>query len=244
MSGIISAARRIRWPRAVAAAVALSVAALSLYGAVPRGMAGLLMFETYADYNRLREGEFIADERIGQMIEAQRRSLGWVASGDLSVDLAFARVVRQFRRQQDGAAAASTDARLLAVERTLEAGLKRSPVNPDGWRWLGLTRLARRDRPAAAAAIRMSIRTGPHVRFLAVPRLRLILRLWDLFAPDEREGLYRQIRFAWSISEDRLVALATEAKTPWPFRVALAVRPLELRRFERKYKKAKRRATR
>ena len=50
--------------------------------------------------------------------------------------------------------------------------------------------------------------------------------------------IYRQIRFAWVVSQDGVVALAAESQNnQWPFLLALARRPKDLMQFQRKLKK-------
>jgi hypothetical protein len=121
------------------------------------------------------------------------------------------------------------------AEKALVAGLSRMPVSAEGWFILAVVRRTTPGNEAKAArAIRMSVFTGPHVPVLAVTRLRTMFRLWPQFSDDERQLIYRQVRFAWAVAPDELVELAADAVNDFPIRIALALQPKELQKFEAK----------
>jgi hypothetical protein len=228
----------MRRTRLITAAVALSVALGGLYLAIPRGISGVIAFESLPAMSRLRAGRLLSNEQHDRLIRVQAQARAWNAGGRQRIDSAFVLIVRQFVKARETGAKTTEQVDFKQAEGLLEDGLARSPVSADGWRWLAVTRLSAKDRPGAASAIRMSLYAGPYERFLAVPRLRLLIQLWDQFPASEREMINRQIRFAWGVSQDGVVSLAAESRNnPWPFRLALAGRPSDLLLFQRKLKK-------
>ncbi len=228
----------MRKTRMLTAGVALSVAVGGLYLAVPRSVAGVIAFESLFTISRLRAGRLVSKERHDRLVRAQAQASPWNAGGQHLIDSAFVLIVRQFTRAREAGSKISEQVDFKQAEGLLKDGLARSPVSADGWRWLAVTRLSTKDRAGAAAAVRMSLYTGPYERYLAVSRLRLLIRLWDQFPASEREMIYRQIRFAWGVSQDGVVSLAAESQNNlWLFRLALARRPKDLLLFQRKLKK-------
>ncbi len=220
------------------AGITLSLAIGTLYLAVPRGISGIIAFEGLPAMSRLRAGRLVSKERLDRLVQVQAQARAWNAGGQQRIDSAFVLIVGQFTRARETGAKISGQVDFKQAKELLTDGLARSPVSADGWRWLALARLSAKDRPGAASAVRMSLYAGPYERYLAVSRLRLLIRLWDEFPASEREMIYRQIRFAWGVSQDGVVSLAAESQNnPWPFRLALANRPRDLLLFQRKLKK-------
>ena len=245
----------MRQTRLITAAITLSVAVGGLYLAVPRSISSVIVFESLSTMSTLRAGRLVSKERHDRLVRVQARASAWNAGGQQRIDSAFVLIVWQFAYAREigvkisdprvgsapaGAIPPITNPKIdfKQAEELLKDGLARSPVSADGWRWLAIARLSAKDRPGAASAVRMSLYAGPYERFLAVSRLRLLIRLWDEFPASEREMIYRQIRFAWGVSQDGVVALAAESQNNlWPFRLALARRPKDLLVFQRKLKK-------
>lgn len=228
----------MRQTRLIAAAVALSVAIGGLFLAIPRSISGIIAFESLPIMSRLRAGKLVSKERHDRLVRAQAQASAWSSGGRQRIDSAFVLIVGHYARARKNGAKISEQVDFKQAERLLKDGLALSPVSAEGWRWLAITRLSANDRPGAAAAIRMSLYAGPYERLLVVSRLRLLIRLWDQFPVSEREIIYRQIRFAWSVSQDGVVLLAAESQNNlWPFRLALARQPRDLMLFQRKLKK-------
>lgn len=228
----------MRKTRLITAAVALSVAVGGLYLAIPRSISGVIAFESLPAMSRLRSGRLVSKERHARLVRNQAQASLWDASGQQRIDQAFVLIVGQFTRAREIGAKISEQVDFKQAEGLLKDGLALSPVSADGWRWLAIARLSAKDRAGAAAAVRMSLYAGPYERLLAVSRLRLLIRLWDQFPDSEREMIYRQIRFAWGVSQDGVVSLAAESQNNlWPFRLALARRPKDLLLFQRKLRK-------
>ncbi|MHA1570455.1 MAG: hypothetical protein ACTSWM_01440 [Alphaproteobacteria bacterium] len=230
-----------RWTSAVAV-VALGLSAASLYLSVPRSISGAIEFGTKGSLSALRRGKLIPVAAQDRLINRQARAAGWVDSGEQIIDTAFAVIVRRFARARALGGKLPDEESFRPVERRLEAGLARSPISAAGWRWLAVARMTHKDSAAAATALRMSLYTGPHQRQLAASRLWLLMKTWDQFAKDEREIIYRQIRFTWRVAPNAILLLAMESRNPWPYRLALATRPRDLRKFQRALKRAKAKA--
>ena len=228
----------MRNTRLITAAVALLVAVGGLYLAIPRSISGIIAFESLSTMSRLRAGRLVSKERHDRLVRAQAQASVWNTSGQQRIDSAFVLIVGQFTQSREIRANISEQVDFKQAEGLLKDGLALSPVSADGWRWLAIARLSAKDRLGAAAAVRMSLYSGPYEPLLAVSRLRLLIRLWDQFPASEREMIYRQIRFAWRVSQDGVVSLAAESQNNlWPFRLALARRPKDLLWFQRKLKK-------
>lgn len=223
----------------VVAAGAICLAGLMLYLSVPRNVVGALELKTQAVLISLRGGRVVPLAAQDRLVNSQTRAAKWIDSGEHRLDSAFAIIVRRFSRAQRLGGNLPRAESFRPVERRLEAGLARSPISASGWRWLAVARMTHKDAAGAANALRMSLYTGPHQRFVVVSRLRLLMQTWDQFPKDEREIIYRQIRFAWKHAPEGVIALAMDSRSLWPFRLALASRPLDLQTFERELRDAK-----
>jgi hypothetical protein len=212
-----------------------------LWLAVPRAAASLIMFDAETTLTSLRLGEAVPTAARVKLLAQQRSALEWSDAGGTWIDYGFAIMASDAR--STGRKKGSAKAVSMAAERALRRGLSRMPVSPEGWYLLAVLRRGMSGRSAeAASAIRMSVFTGPHVPVLAILRLRLMLRLWPQFSKSERAMVYHQIRYAWSVAPDDFIALAVKAQNDWPIRIALALQPKELQRFEEKLRAAKKAA--
>ncbi|MEJ2123022.1 MAG: hypothetical protein P8Z76_20480 [Alphaproteobacteria bacterium] len=218
--------------------IALGLAFGLLFLSAPLTIAHLHLVTARADLAKLRHGKLPSKQAHRRLIRAQEQAIAWGGSGQLLVDHAYTRILG-WARGSTALSAGSDEAK--RIEGLLTTGLARSPVNADGWRWLAVVRLdTKADRPGALAATRMSLFTGPLVRYLVIPRLRLCLELWDIFPEGERESVYRQIRYAWrNVSRNAVIDLAARARTVLPFQVALSRRPRDLLDFQRALKRRK-----
>ena len=228
-------------PGMAAVAVAVFLGGAILYLALPRAVAAALLLPHKSTVSQVRQGRVPSADRLEAAIEAQRGALDWLGSGSLALDQAYLRLVG---RARGVSSAKDRSTEYAEIEKLLSDGLRVSPVNADGWRWLANIRLDfRTDRTAAANALRMSQYTGPFVRYLIVPRIRLAFQLWDRLDESDRLLAYRQIRFAWRrISDKAVVALAVESSNPYPIRIALAANPQDLVEFDqmlREHRKSK-----
>lgn len=215
----------------VAIAIAVLLAGAILYLALPRAVAAALLLPHTSTISQVRQGRVPSAAQLDAAIAAQRSALDWLDSGSLALDHAYLRLVG---RARGVSSSKDRNTEYPEIEKLLTSGLRVSPVNADGWRWLANIRLDyRTDRTSAASALRMSQYTGPFVRYLIVPRIRLALQLWDRMDESDRLLAYRQIRFAWRrISGKSVVALAVESSNPYPIRIALSANPDDLVEFD------------
>lgn len=218
--------------RFVFSGVCLFLAAAMIWLAVPRAVAGLILFSGQGTLTSLRLGEAVPAAARERLLAKQRSALAWSRSGAPLIDYGFTIMAAQARDAREGKKTA-TKKTIAAAERVLVAGLSRMPVSAEGWFMLAVIRRATPGNEASAAsAIRMSVFTGPHVPVLAVTRLRTMFYLWPQFSGDERQLIYRQVRFAWAVAPEEVVEMAVDAVNDWPIRIALSLQPKELQRFE------------
>lgn len=217
-----------------AALGAVLVAAAMLYLAAPRMIAALIMLPADPTLSTLRRGKPVSPARIDALIASRARALAWVSGdGQVRADLAFVRLERAVAGRRDRGPGPMA---LQRASLALRQALSHKPINPDAWRWLAAARLAAGNPRNAVAALKMSLFTGPYVTYLAIPRLRLALLLWPGLDGEDRALVHRQIRYAWWLAPDRLVALAARANTLSPFRTALAKSPNDLAAFAKRVK--------
>lgn len=214
--------------------VCLIVALVILWLAVPRAVAGAIMFGSQNTLIAARRGKVVTPADVQRLIAAQRSALAWSDSGESWIHNGYMLLYSTIRSPRID----KTVNR--AAGKALYQGLSQMPVNAEGWYWLAVVR--QRDDGAStkvASALRMSIFTGPHVPVLAIVRLRLMLRNWRQYSVDERNSVYRQIQFAWSVSPDGVVNIAVNSRNDWPIRIALALQPDDLKKFEEMLTEAK-----
>ena len=226
-----------RASRIAAIGISIGLAVSVGYLSLPRAMAGIALFDQDFAFEDLRAGGKVTSASVERMIAARKSALTWMSHGQLWADYGYLLTIRRVLGPPNEAA---SSARRKEAQKALVTALKHNPTNSDAWRWIAVERIDyQEDRKAAAAALRQSIYTGPFVGFLAIPRLRLMLELWDQFEASERWMVYRQIRFAWRVSEDQLLKLALQSRSLAPYRIALAQSPADLARFELKLREAK-----
>jgi len=229
--------------RFVLPGLCLLIAVLMIWLALPRAVAGVILFNAESTLTSLRLGEAVSAPARARLLIRQRSALAWSSAGGPLIGYGFAVMASQARDAAEGKKANLAESN-VAAETALRAGLARMPVSAEGWFMLALLRRGTAGGAAkAVSAVRMSVFTGPHVPVLAVLRLRLLFRLWSKFDKDERQLIYRQVRFAWSVAPDDVVEMAASSKNDWPIRIALSLQPMELQRFEEKLRAAKKAAS-
>jgi len=206
-----------------------------LYLAVPRSIAAILVFEDEPALSALRRGKRVPNTALQHLENSLKSALRWSNSGRPAFDLAFVQIARASGANPQSKTSASA---LAKAEQSLVLGLSRSPINGDGWRWLAVVRTAHGNRrQKAVLALRQSFYTAPYVVYLATPRIRLSISLWDQLKKDDQEIVYRQIRFAWRVAEYQLLLTAKDSPSIIPFLVALSSQPKKLIRFQRQLSK-------
>lgn len=232
--------RRAKLPsgRLIVPGLCVSVAALLFWLTVPRAAAGWILFDSESALTSLRLGQTVSSIARERLLARQRSAIGWSNAGGLSIDYGFALMASE--AQSTSSKAGSAKKINVAADKALRKGLSQMPVNAVGWYLLAvLQRRATGNSTEAVSAIRMSVFAGPYVPVLAVLRLRLMLRLWPKFSKDEWPMVYRQIQYAWSVAPDDVVEIAVNSRNDWPIRIALALQPTQLQRFEEKLLAAK-----
>jgi hypothetical protein len=223
--------------KAFVAGLCLLFAGLTLWLAVPRAVASVILFRAESTLLEARLGRTLPPAKIDSLLAAQRSALSWSDAADTWIDNGYTLLYSTLQRPKTAKQVT------LAAGRALERGLSRMPVNAEGWYWLAVVRHSTSGvSEKSASALRMSVFTGPHIPILAVVRLRLMMRLWSLYDADERAAVYRHIRYSWSVAPDGVVDIALGATNDWPIRIALALQPKDLARFEAMLNEAKKKA--
>ena len=235
--------RRAKLPsgRLIVSGLCVSVAVLLFWLTVPRAVVGWILFDSDSALTSLRLGETVPSVARERLLARQRSALAWSNAGGLSIDYGFALMASEAR--STSGKTGSTKKINVAADKALRKGLSQMPVNAVGWYLLAvLQRGASGNSTKSVSAIRMSVFAGPYVPVLAILRLRLMLRLWPTFSKDEWPMVYRQIQYAWSVAPNDVVEIAVNSKNDWPIRIALALQPKQLQRFEEKLLAAKKKA--
>lgn len=222
-------ATTMRTSRAVTIGLAAVLGLLTLYFAVPRTVAAVLLLPGDGPLHALQNERAPSDDGIEAIVESRTGAAGWVDHGRLLTDRALARLVQVERAAAEGT---PDPAKLEEISRDLVAGLALAPVRPHAWARLAYVRFLQDRRAETAAALRMSFLTGPYEADMTLPRLRLALAVWSYFSTEEREMARRQIRFAWLLSRDEVVELALQSRRPLVFRLALVNQPQDLAIFD------------
>jgi len=216
------------------ACLCLLCAGFTLWLAVPRAVAGVIIFNSESTLIEARLGKAIPPAKIARLLAAQGSALWWSDAAETWIDNGYTLLYSTLRKPK---MASQVN---LAAGRALELGLSRMPVNAEGWYWLAVVRHgASGATQKSASALRMSVFTGPHIPLLAVVRLRLMMRMWRQYSVDERTAVYRHIRYSWSVSPEGVVDIAVGSTNDWPIRIALALQPKDLARFEKMLRIAK-----
>jgi hypothetical protein len=205
-------------------------------------MSSLILFDADRTLTSLRLGETVPAATRASLLARERSALAWSSGGGPMIDYGYSVMASL---ASDAAEGKKTDAKKVyaSVEKVVSDGLSRMPVSAEGWFILAVVRRASPGGEAkAASAVRMSVFTGPHVPVLAAVRLRLMFRLWSQFNKDERQLIYRQVRFAWDVAPDDVVQMAVNAENDWPIRIALSLQPKQLQKFEEMLAEAKKKA--
>ncbi|MGF1639323.1 MAG: hypothetical protein ACFCUO_00075 [Rhodospirillales bacterium] len=115
----------------------------------------------------------------------------------------------------------------------LRRRLALAPADPYGW-----TRLAYAESrldgwsPRALSALRLAILSAPYEPRLTAARLRLSFAAWPHMAPEDRQLVFRQIRFGFQDAPHDLAVLAVDLGVVDLVRAALLASPEDLARFE------------
>lgn len=159
---------------------------------------------------RLQQHQDLGAEQLLVLNDAQRASLDWywtslVHQDLVSTELSLAKTIDD-----------QADKEIWAVraERSLEAGLLRSPADPTAWARLSFMRLQNGAHYyGAREALIMSLLTGPFERPLVFSRIAYGIRLWDQLSKDEQSLIRDQITMADRFDRRRLTRMARQHRT-------------------------------
>ncbi len=211
-------------------AVSLLLAAVLLYLAVPRTIAAFLERPEDSTLLMLQFGGPVSVAELERLIASQERALEWHESGRLYTDLGLAKLVLATELAGDDDI---DPGRMVEVIRLLRTGLTKAPARPHAWTRLASAELITRGpSPEVAVALEMALLTAPYDPRLLFARLELCLIAWSELSPTTRDLVYRQVRFAWNRSRDRLVELAVISNADDIVRIALSGSPDDLAEFE------------
>lgn len=97
----------------------------------------------------------------------------------------------------------------------LEQALTQAPADTTGWMRLAYARMMASAEPnpdAIAAALTLSMKTGPNAPAILLPRLNLALYYWEGFSPAARKLVFEQINLAMRYKKQETLALAQESR--------------------------------
>lgn len=194
-------ARRIAIPAAI-----LGLALLAM--AVPRFAGELMLWPARAQIAAIQMGQETAPaDELAAAIASIEQMGGWTGDSRLVADGGLL-LMRQ------AAVTADPAARLALLHRAVnltEEGLRRGPAHPVAWTRLAALRVALGQPDKAAAALRLSLLSGPLVPQITASRLAQGLALLPALDPDTQGLLARQVRLLQGTHPEQLAALKTDA---------------------------------
>lgn len=143
----------------------------------------------------------------------------------------------------DRALAAQTDATRAEAadeaQRLARESLVLRPLNPRAWLLEAQAAYLAGEPERALAAWAHSMARGPYEKTLVLDRADIGIRLWHELAPQQRQRLLAQLRWAGKVAGGRLPTLAGRSPShELLIRRALAPEPEALEAFERRLERA------
>lgn len=205
------APRAVLRQRLFPAGLALLLGGLILWLAVPRLLASAWLVARDSVLQQIDAGEPVAEADLLALIASRELALGWVEDRETHDQRATA--LAELALRGDLRSAAGTDGLERAVGAT-RAALAVAPADPRNWMQLGYLLVVLEGQPnrATAAALLLSIRTGPYQApdFLR-RRLFWVLAHGGFYDEEERGEVDRQIRLAWRTAPGALADLTLDA---------------------------------
>ena len=216
-----------RW---VALPVALAAAALVVLS-IPRTMGVIVSFQAEPTLRKLQDQQPVQIADLATLADAQKAGSFWLGDGRVRTDLGLAYLLLAEMLPHDDPQA---DRYLTQAVDALKSGLARAPANPYAWARLAYAEaLAAEGWSApAVAALRLALVTAPYEPRLLWSRLRMSFLAWPQMSSEDRELVFRQIRYAWLANPAELTRLALELKQVNLVRAALLRQPEDIRTFE------------
>lgn len=175
------------------------------------------------------EGETLTPEAYDKLVRTRNEGLAWSELPRLHAEAGHGHLVRSLAAPKLGFDA---DAELAAARTHLRRSLAMSPVNAHAWYWLGLIELNLDDKPAAATALRFSLRANPQDPFLAAKRASLGFALWAGLDPTTRAAMRRDLVEALEMQPEDVMMAAMEYDKVEAMRELLADDPEAIARMD------------
>ena len=217
----------MRW---ILAVVVLGVAGLTLWLSVPRLVASLLKAPAHFTVLAAHRNQTLTEGELARAIASLEKVRDWEMSADLNSELGFllllqaARSEPEERRQEVAARAADF----------LEQSLLLSASRPHPWVRLAFARWFHGDEALRVTEpLEQSIEIGPYVGAIAIPRLKLLLLIWEHLSPKLKLYTLNQIRYIWPNAGGELLELAKRTSQLWVIRRALRPVPGALQQLDR-----------
>lgn len=195
-------------PNSLALAACIMAAVLVTL-AFPRFMAATAVLDAAQVVDAADNGRPVTAAELADAVRALQRALSWSAEGETQTALGLLLMVQAQAAPADAERNALAERAIAA----LEAGLRRSPGQPEAWLRLARLRDMTGNPAKAVAALRLSILSGGYLPYLMGSRLALALRLRPFMTDDDQAMVMRQIRLTWIADANAVTALAQRPDT-------------------------------
>jgi len=202
----------------LAGLLAAGAGALLLLGAVPRLAAAVVSLPARPVLWDLREGMRVPPDRLADAETRLARGAALADSGTVQADRGYLLLNKALALPPGDAGPVL----LRQAAAATEAGLALSPVQPAAWARLAWLRSRMGDPAGAERALRLSFLSGPVVPAMTVSRIQFGLDLRPHLGAETQQLLDRQLRLAWVLVPDSMVAMADRADVGPAVRAALA----------------------
>lgn len=156
---------------------------------------------------RILNGKDITSEDMASYETAQKRALHWLPGTEIMDELAATSLIkaRQFPTEAN-----NTLKEALVWQRS---SLALAPANTYGWTRLAYLHLITEGpSPIAAAALALSLETGPYEPSIMLTRVTMAIAMLDIIDDDTRARLPPMIRAAWEHEPGQLTETARREK--------------------------------
>jgi len=212
-------------------AVTLFVGTVMIVFGVARTIAAFSMLPGTPVLKNIQSFNTVQADGLELLIESRKRGLRWIDSGRAWTDLGLAQLLLASAEGVDGERRRSLVGD--AIE-SLNAGLALAPANPFAWTRLAYAEsLKNGPSPRVVSALRMALLTAQYEPRLLFVRLELCFQAWAHFGPEDRDLIFKKVRFAWQTQPKRLAELALRIDRVNLVRAALLSSRADLNGFEK-----------
>jgi len=147
----------------------------------------------------------VDDRDVARLRASREQGLLWYEHSETWGELGLALLLQDRHADED-------DGRPSAALHALSKSLRRQPVQPHGWLRHALAlRKTEAASEAVAAALLLSVSTGPYTVEILAFRLRLLLQYAPFFVGEAHNPLPTQIRHVWRLAPQQVVDAALRA---------------------------------